>query len=174
MRTLRSLLTGSSFFLVLFWASSLYAQSREVQLQIESQTAIDFTTDQSSFSLSFTAVTSGSGTNTVDVTYTIMANDVVRVDDVVLARLDDLFPDIHFQGKFGSYSKKGGNASLVASQAGFVTITTSDTSLVDKVVDDGDGKLIDGSFIITYQAKAIQDLAAGEHVRTLTVTFADT
>ena len=161
-----------SSIVVLFWSgcTALYAQGQgvNVPLEISAQTAIVFMADQSSFTLSFTDFKRGARTNTVDVTYTVQANDVTRADDVVIARLDSLFPNIGFQGQFGSYVEKGGNATLTPSQSGFVTLGTSDVGLAKK----SGGKMLDGTFIVTYQAEALEDQAAGEELRTLIVTFA--
>ena len=149
---------------------NLYAQEGGgVPLQIDTQTAIVFTADQSSFTLSFSDFKQGAHTNTAEVTYTIQANDVTRADDVVMARLESLFPNIGFRGQFGSYVDQGGNATLVASQSGFVTLNTTDVGLARK---NGEGKMLDGTFVITYQAEALQDQPAGEELRALTVTFA--
>ena len=172
---LRSILgSGILLALVFGFIPSLYSQSGSVQLQIVSASSIDFTADQSSFTLNFSDFKSGSTTNTAEVNYSVLANNVVRSDDVVLARLDEPFPGIAFQAQFGSYAKKGGNSHLVESQSGFVAIGSDDIGLADKVLDEGDGKMLDGSFVIRYQAKALEDQAAGEHSRTLTVTVADT
>ena len=141
MDTRSFILIGFVFiFALLLGGSNLYPQGTSVQLQINSQPAIDFTADQTSFTLTFSDFKKGSTTNTVDVTYSIMANDVVRLDGVILGKLDDLFPSIDFQVDFGSYTKKGGNAHLVESASGFVTMTTSDTPLANKVIENGGGK----------------------------------
>ena len=150
---------------------SVFADGTNVPLEIFSQPAIDFTSDQSSFALGFSDFKKGAATNAVDVTYSIMANDVVKTDDVVLARLDDLFPNIDFRARFGAYTERGGDATLVASQSGFATVGTADISLAKK---EGSGKMLDGTFVISYQAQALEDQPAGEEVRTLTVTFAPT
>ena len=163
----RSLEWGALLF-ILCQCTTSYAQGTTIQLEISSQTAIDFTADQSSLVLQFSDFKKNTVTNTMGVTYSIMANDVVRSDDVVSARLDEAFPDISFQASFGTYTERGGDASLSASQPGFTTVGAADTGLAKK----NGGKMLDGTFVITYQAKALEDQSAGEQVRTLTVTFA--
>ena len=160
-------------FLVLFLVgTSGYLWGDHCNLEIVSERCIDFTADRSSFTLTFSSFTAGSVTNSVDVTYSVMSNDVVRSNGVVTARLSDVFPGIDLLAQFGSYTKKAGNASLTAANSGFVTVPATDTGLADKVVDSGNGRLMDGSFVVRYQAKALQDQAAGGQLRTLTVTFA--
>ena len=165
------LLTGC-VFAGIFFGQNLELQS-QIQLEIQAESVIDFSSDRSSFTLNFSHFRSGSLTDAVSVNYSVVANDVARTDHVVLARLDDLFPGITFEAEFGAYVKRGGNAHLVASQSGWVSVTQQDTGLADKVIDEGEGKMLDGTFGITYQAKAIEDLEAGQHLRTLTVTFTD-
>lgn len=159
---------------VLLWDTSGYSQGIPISLQIVSQPSLVFMTDQSSFTLFFSNFTSGSVTNIMDVNYNIMANDVTRINDVVLARLDAVFPDIALEAQFGSYVKRGGNAHLTASSPGPVTVTTQDVGLAHKVVEEGDGKLLDGTLTIRYQARALQNLAAGQYFGTLTVSFTHT
>lgn len=169
-----SLLGGTLFLSVWLGGSWGYSQGVQVPIEILSETSIDFTADRASFSLDFSQFTKGATTNTVEVNYTIMANDVVRTKDVVLVKLDDLFPNIALQAQFDSYTKQGGNARLAASPDKFVTVTTREKGLADKTVDEGDGKILDGAFVIRYQAEALKALEAGEYIRTLTVIFADT
>lgn len=174
MRILCVLLKGWMFVSIFWWSLPLYAQGHNVPLEILSQSSIEFTADRSSFTLAFSDFKKDSTTNQEDVTYSVKANEVVRTDDVAVARLDDLFPNIAFQAQFVSYTKRGGNAQLVAAQPGWISITVQDTGIADKVRETGTGKLVDGTFVVRYQAQAIEDQAAGEHIRTLTVTFADT
>jgi len=174
MRIHQHLLRGALF--LSFWLGSSwgYSQGTEVQLEILSEPSINFTADLSSFTLNFSGFERGATTNTADMTCTIKANNVVRTEGVVLAKLDDLFPNIALQAQLDSYTKNGGDAHLVATSNGFVSVTTQEVGLADKVVDEGSGKILDGTFVIHYQAKALEDQAAGEHIRTLTVIFADT
>ncbi len=174
MRIHHRLLIGALFLSLWLGGSWGYSQGTPIQLEVLSDPFIDFTSNRSSFTLNFSKFTRGVTTNTTDVTYTIKANNVVRTEGVVLAKLDDLFPNIALQAQLDSYTKNGGDAHLVATSNGFISVTTQEAGLANKVVDEGSGKILDGTFMIHYQAKALEDLAAGEHIRTLTVIFADT
>lgn len=159
------------FLPVLFFSSVAHLHAEEpIQLEILSETAVSFNADQTSFVLEFSDFRQNAVTNTVSVSYAIQANEVLRTDDVVLARLDADFNNTAIQGRFMSYTANGGDATLVASNADFVAIDATDAGLARK---EG-GQMLDGSFIVTYRAKALEDQPAGEEVRTLTVTFAPT
>ena len=144
-----------------------------VTFEIDSQSSINFTTNPPSFTLNFSDFRKNSVTNTVNVSYIVSANDVTRLDGVLLGRLDDLFPDISFEADFGSYVKTGGNARLVEAEPGYETVTAQNVGIANKVVDAGDGKLIEGQFDINYRARALDDLVAGSHYRVLTLTFTE-
>ena len=165
---------GCFFLSIWLWGSWGYPQSAQVPLEIAASTSIDFTADRSSFALNFPNFTKGSVTNLVEVHYSVIANDVVRTEGVVLAKLDEAFPNISLQTQFDSYNKRDGNAHLAPAQNEFVTLTTQDVGLANKIVDEGNGKMLDGTFIIRYRAEALEDQVAGQHLRTLTVIFADT
>lgn len=157
--------------LFLYGGVNLFAEE-PVQLEILSQTAVSFTADQTSFVLEFPDFKKDAVTNSVSVSYSIQANEVLRTDDVVMARLDAAFDNIAFETRFISYADTAGNgdATLVSSQADFVAISTNDIGIARK---EG-GQMLDGSFVVTYRAQALEDQPAGEEVRTLTVTFAPT
>ncbi len=167
-------LFGAFFLSVWLWGSWGYSQGTEVQLEIASNPSINFTADRSSFALNFPNFTQGSVTNLVEVNYSVTANNVIRTKDVVLAKLDEAFPNIALEAQFDSYNKLGGDAHLVPTHNGFVALTTQDVGLADKVKDEGNGTMLDGTFVIRYQAEALEDQPAGQHIRTLTVVFADT
>ena len=162
---------GISLFLIVGTGAPRLAESEVIIFEIDSSSAINFSSNPPSFTLTFPDFRTGARTNRVDVIYSVVANDVVRANDVVFAKLDDLFPNISLQARLGTYTKRSGNASLVAVSPGWVTVTTQDTGLANKVTDSGDGKMVDGTFGIGYQAEAIQDLVSGQHYQTLTVTF---
>ncbi len=156
--------------LLLFFGSRDISAEEIIQLQIISQTAGSFTANESSFTLAFPDFKKNAVTNSVSVGYSIQGNEVLRTDDVVMARLDAPFDNIAFEALFVSYTPINGDATLVPSQADFVTIGTNDVGIARK----NGGKMLDGSFSVTYRAKALEDQPAGEEVRTLTVTFAPT
>jgi hypothetical protein len=73
----------------------------------------------------------------------------------------------------GSFNKQSGNARLVPAGTDFVPLTSADTGLANKVIDDGDGRILDGTAPITYSAVATEDLTAGQHFAIITVSFVD-
>ncbi len=156
---------------ILFMCAGVNVYAEEiVQLEIISQTAGSFTANQSSFTLTFPDFKKNAVTNSVSVGYSIQGNEVLRTDDVVMARLDASFDNIAFEALFASYTANGGDATLAASQSDFIAVGTNEVGIVRK---EG-GQMLDGSFVVTYRAQALEDQPAGEEVRTLTVTFAPT
>lgn len=147
--------------------------AEDVLLQIEIQPALNYGSDHSTLDLIFPDFTNGAVTNAISVNYSLMANDVGRTQGVISGHLEQLIPGIDFQANVGSYSKQSGNASLVPASAGFVVVTTDETGLADKVVDEGDGKLVDGTLTITYRAVITGDQPAGQQTGMYTVSFVD-
>ena len=162
---------AETVFVIFLFASATFAE--DVLLQIEVQNSLNYTSDQSTFELTFPDFTKGSVTNTVSVHYSLMANDVGRMQGVISGHLEAPFPGIDFQARVCPYSRRSGNASLVPASSGFVGVTTDDTGWANKVVDEGDGKLIDGSLVIDYRAVATEDQPAGQQTGMLTVSFVD-
>ena len=145
----------------------------DVTLHLSSQSAISFTSSQSSFDLTLSAFTTGSASETAQISYSVTANDVGRIQDVVMVRMDVLMDGIALESRLDSFSSRGGNAHLVSRGSGFSTLNTFDQGVADKVTDQGDGKIVDGDMILSYRARATADLAAGQHEATVTVTFID-
>lgn len=164
-------LLTAAFFAVLLFDSSTFAE--DVLLQIEIQPALNYGSDHSTLDLIFPDFTNGAVTNTISVNYSLMANDVGRTQGVISGHLEQLLPGIDFQANVGSYSKLSGNASLVPAASGFVVVTTEETGFADKVVDEGDGKLVDGTLMITYRAVITGDQPAGQQTGMFTVSFVD-
>jgi len=131
-----------------------HPQGANVQLEILSETSIDFTADQSSFTLNFSDFTSGAMTNAVEVTYST-------------------FPNIDFKARVGSYSKEGGNTELGAVSSDFITVGESETVLARKANSTGDGKLLRGQLETSYKAVARAPLTSGRHSQQLTITLTD-
>jgi len=136
------------------------------------QCTISFTASQSTISLSFSDFKPGTISNMEQITYTITGNAVSKTQDIILVRMDDTFNGIEVQSEMGGYSTVAGNAHLESSNAGYVTISTVDTGIANKVTDSGDGLLLDGNFPISYRANITQTQPAGQQTRTVIVTFA--
>ncbi|MFA6600737.1 MAG: hypothetical protein WC352_00315 [Candidatus Omnitrophota bacterium] len=145
----------------------------DVVINLDVTRSLDFTSDQSSFQLTFDNYRQGAVTNEVSVNYTFSGNSVTRMTDLVSARVDQDLPGINFQAQMGAFSKKSGDAVLVPSRSGFATLGTLDTGLANKVIQSGSGLIVDGTASITYRAAAAQNLSAGQHTVVIIVTFAD-
>jgi hypothetical protein len=171
-KILRSSLTAV-VFVFLAGNSFVFGDGKDVVLDINVTRSINFTSDKSSFNLNFQNFQKGSITDTATVVYTLSGNSVTRMQDLILARVDQELPGIALQAQMGSYSKKSGDASLMPSKSGYVNLTTVDTGLADKIIDSNGGTTIDGTTSITYRASASEDLRAGQQMVTILVTFAD-
>ncbi len=145
----------------------------DVVLHLSSQSAITFTSSQSSFNLTLSDFAAGSVSDTAQIAYSVTANDVGRIQDNVMVRMDVLMDGIALETRMDSFSSRGTQAHLVSKGSGFVTLNTFDQGVADKVTDQGDGKIVDGDMILSYHARAMADLAAGQHEATVTVTFVD-
>lgn len=168
--------SGIIVFLLFFLAVPgffSYGEGVSVVLHIDAERSLNFTSDQLSFNFTFPDFQKGSATNTAQATYTFSANDAGRMQSLVLARVDQDLPGIRFEAQMGSFSKTSGTAHLVSANPGFVPLTTSDIGLADKVIDEGDGRILDGTAPITYRAVATEDLTAGQHFAVITVSFVD-
>lgn len=150
-----------------------YGEGVDIVLHINAERSLNFTSDQLSFNFTFPDFRNGSVTNTAQATYTFSANDAGRMQNLVLARVDQELTGVRFEAQMGPFTKTSGNAHLVPSHSGFVSLTTADTGLADKVIDEGDGLVLDGTASITYRAVATQDLTAGQRYAVITVSFVD-
>jgi hypothetical protein len=136
---------------------------------------INITADTANFTLTFSDFVSGSASDTKTVNYTVKANNVTKTTGVVTGQLGALFTGIDLKASVGTYTKASGNARLLASTAGYVTIlAASATNLADRTIDAAPGKTIRGILPITYRATATADLDAGTQSNTLTISFIDT
>ncbi len=163
-------------FLLISFLSGItmsYGEGISVVLHIDAERSLNFTSDQLSFNFIFPDFQTGSVTNAAQATYAFSANDAGRMQNLVLARVDQELPGIRFEAQMGTFNKLSGNAHLVPIDPGFVPLTTSDTGLADKVIDEGDGRILDGTAPITYRAVATQDLTAGQQFAVITVSFVD-
>lgn len=173
MRPLR-LFSGMCLFAALFCCGRLlFAEGVNVVLHINAERSISFTADQSSLNLTFLSFRKGATTDTAQVTYTLSGNDVNRMQDLILVRMDAEIPGINLQVQAGPYSKRAGNASLVPSKSGFVNLSTTDTGLANKTIDGSDGKILDGTLTMSYRAELTEDQTAGQRIVIVTVSFVD-
>lgn len=130
-------------------------------------------TDMKDFTLSFSDYITGSTSNQQVVSYTVKSNSLSRDKGIVQAHIDTVQPGINVLADVGAYAKQGGNATLVESASGFFPITNTDRSLCDRQIDSGLGQTTRGTFPVTYQAVAAEDLPSGEFPISLTITLID-
>jgi len=147
--------------------------SAELLFYLNSQSSISFTSSQTSFQLALPGYQNGMISDPATVDYQVMANAVGRLEDLVLIRLMSPMDGIAIEGRMIQFSKTAGTAHLVSNSSDYVTLSTADAGLADKVIDEGEGRIIDGSLMLSYRARALRDLEAGNHEATLIVSFAD-
>jgi len=132
---------------------------------------LNISADTSNFMLTFSDYVTGSESDTQTVNYTVKANKMTKASGVISGALGTLFTGVDLKADVGVYTKAGGTASLVESEAGYITIGDSATDLADRQVDAGSGLNTRGSLPITYKAVATADLDAGDQQQTLTISF---
>src|ERR1041385_6355500 len=93
----------------------VFADGTDVVVHLQSQSSITFTANQSSFQLTLPFFSQGATSDPVEITYTIMANNVGRLDDVILAHLGLEFDGIALEARMGTFTQRTGNAHLTAS-----------------------------------------------------------
>ncbi len=167
---------GAFLFLLiggLFFQPKVEAEGTDILLHVNSQRFLNFTSDQSSLYFTFPNFRNGSVTNEVLVNYTLSGNDVSRMQDLLLARLDLEEAGLEFQARMSGYSKTGGNATLTSKGSDFIKLTTQDTGLADKTINAEDGKILEGTASVIYRVVLRADQAAGQHYAVIVVTFAD-
>jgi len=147
--------------------------SGEILFHLNSQSSISFTSSQTSFQLTLPGYQSGLTSDVSAVEYQIMANAVGRLEDLVLIRLMSPLEGIAVESRMSQFSKTDGNAHLVSNSSDYMPLSTTDTGLADKVIDEGEGTIIDGTLTLSYRARALRDLEAGNYETTLIVSFAD-
>lgn len=147
--------------------------SAELLFHLNSQSSISFTSNQTSFQLTLPGYQNGMTSDPAAVEYQVMANAVGRLEDLVLIRLMSAMDGIAIESRMSQFSKTEGTAHLVSNSSDYVTLSTVDAGLADKVIDEGEGRIIDGSLTLSYRARALRDLEAGNHETTLIVSFAD-
>lgn len=139
---------------------------------------LSISADTSAFTLTFADNISGSETDTKTVVYTLEANDMGQADGdtAINANLDNLYTDVDVKAQVGTYARNGtnpGNTSLAATNAGYVTIGTSNVAIAKKASTDAgtNGKLLNGVLPVTYKAVAKADLPTGSQVHYLFITL---
>ncbi len=80
---------------------------------------------------------------------------------------------IAIEGRMSQFSNIAGTAHLVSNSSDYATLSTVDVGVADKVIDVGEGRVIDGTLALSYRARALRDLTAGNRETTLIVSFAN-
>jgi len=132
---------------------------------------LKFSGETSSINLAFPDSIAGSETNVQSVNYSVKTNNLLKQNGVIQAKLDSPFDSIDFKASPGGYVKTGGNASLVAANSGYVTVSTESVNLYNKQTDEGTGKIVEGNFPISYKALALSDLAPSNTSRNLVISI---
>jgi len=160
-------------FVMLSAGSSAKGDSTDLLFHLSAQSSISFTSNQTSFQLTLPGYHQGLTSEPAAIEYQVMANDVGRLSDLVLVRVMSALDGVAIESRMSQFSNVGGTAHLVSNSSEYAVLTTSDVGLADKVVDEGDGRIIDGSLVLSYRARALRDLEAGNHETTVIVSFAD-
>jgi hypothetical protein len=156
---------------------SVYAASQTTQHTVTTTvpSLISIAADTANFTLTFSDFVTASETNTQLVNYTVKANNMTRTLGVVTGQLSALFTGMDLRADVGTYVKASGDARLVESAAGFITIgNVTAVNLANRAIDTAPGKKIRGVLPVTYKAVATADLDAGSQNQTLTISFIDT
>lgn len=137
---------------------------------------LSISSDAGSFTLPFQGYAkAGDESWAQTVNYTVESNNMSQADGspAINANLDFAYDRIDLKADMGSYTKTSGNTSLVEAQSGFVTIGTSNVALANKSNTDAgtDGKLLNGTFPVTYKAVATSDVPAGDQTHILSITL---
>ncbi|MFA6600732.1 MAG: hypothetical protein WC352_00290 [Candidatus Omnitrophota bacterium] len=134
---------------------------------------LTFTADTTDITLSFPTYVAGTESSTKTVIYTAESNNMRQADGqpAINVNLDALYTGLDLKAQVGTYTKTSGNASLIASSAGYVTIGTTNTGVAKKTASTGDGKQLKGTIPITYKAVATADLSTANQTHLLFVTL---
>ena len=145
------------------------------QVTVTVPEVLGISADTSAFTLTFADNVLGSETDTKTVVYTLESNDMGQADNdtAMNANLDFAYTDVDFKAQVGTYSRISGNTDLAATNAGYVTVGTSNTAIAKKANTDAgtDGKLLNGTLPVTYKAVATDDLPTGSQVHFLFITL---
>ena len=114
--------------------------SAELLFHLNSQSSISFTSSQTSFQLTLPGYQNGTVSDAAAVEYQVMANAVGRLEDLVLIRLLSDMEGIAIESRMSQFSKTAGTARLVSNSSDYVTLSTVEVGLADKVIDEGEGR----------------------------------
>ena len=139
-------------------------------------TILSLSADTSAFTLTLPDFASGTESDTKTVIYTVRTNDMQVADDgtVIDAALDFGYDRVALRASVGSYTNTAGsNTQLAASMAGYQTIGTTNVALAKKAntTAGSDGKILKGSFPVTYKAVTTADAPAGDQTHVLYVNM---
>lgn len=143
------------------------------QVTISVPQASEISGDLQSFNLAFQDFLQGSETNQQVVNYRIKANNLSRNSGVVQAKVSVSIDGVSVKADVGAYHKQAGNAHLVESNAGFISLGENYTHLCDRQTDSGDGAVAVGNFSVTYKAAADQAISAQDVLVELSIVIVD-
>ena len=137
---------------------------------------LSISSDAANFTLPFQAYAKqGDESWAQTVNYTVESNNMRQADGspAINANLDFSYDRLALKADMGSYVKTSGNTSLVEAASGFVTIGMQNITLANKgnTTQGSDGKLLRGTFPVTYKAVATDDVPSGDQVHILYVTL---
>lgn len=137
---------------------------------------LSISSDAPSFTLPFQGFAkAGDESWAQTVNYTVEANNMRQADGSpsINANLDFLYDRIDLKADMENYVRTSGNTELVEAASGFVTIGTNSVTLANKGNTDqgSDGKLLRGTFPVTYKAVATSDVPSGDQIHILYVTL---
>jgi len=174
------LLFAIFIFQAFFLPSTLKAKSQRVshQVRIDVPHNLSIASPKSHIRLAFPndhPVHPGEGTDTHVVVYNVQANGMSQANgaSVVSVELNSTFEGLDLQASFGSFSDAGGNTELSAAHVGFVSIEDSAKVLANKDNSSGNGRILKGSFPISFKAVSKPGVEFGHHSRQLTLTITD-
>ncbi len=164
--------------LTLCFASRAFAEVQNVNhaATVSVPSIMSIAADTGSFTLTMPGFASGSESDTKTIVYTVQSNDIQQGDDatVIDAAIDFAYDRIDLKAQVGSYTKTAGNTELQAASAGYVTIGAGSNTVLAKKANttaDSDGRVLQGTFPVTYKAVATADLSAGDQTHILYVNM---
>ncbi len=173
-----SKIVASLMILTLCLASSAVADVVNVQhaVTVRVPTILSLSADTSAFTLTLADFVSGTESDTKTVIYTVKSNDIQQADGatVIDAALDFDYDRVALKASVGSYTNTAGsNTQLTAAAAGYQTMGMTNVVLAKKAntTAGSDGKILKGSFPVTYKAVTTADAPAGDQTHVLFVNM---
>lgn len=174
----KSKITVLLTILTLGLASSGLADVVNVQhaITVSVPTILSLSADTTAFTLTLPDFVSGTESDTKTVIYTVRSNDMGVADGgtVIDAALDFDYDRVALKASVGSYTKIAGSTTeLAPAVAGYQTMATTNVVLAKKANTTAgtDGKVLKGSFPVTYKAVTTADAPAGDQTHTLYVNM---